>query len=127
MELKRYVMDSTNTIYDLEKQSILGDGNKDGSGYSGYELKVGRNMRTTRHGTIIKTSDNILELVEVGDWMELKNDTRMVHIHNQRLLDDFLSKVQEPEEDEFKIKDNIVAIYKRQRNGDYKYYEVKQK
>ena len=121
MELKRYVMDSTNTIYDLKKQSILGDGNKDGAGYLGYELKVGRNMRTTQYGEIVKTSDNILDLVEVGDlvgyifWgeeyehIEKKIDTQ--HIEYELKYND--------------IRYKITSIYKRQPNGDYKRYEAK--
>lgn len=110
MDEKKYIIDLKDNRYSVR--------------FNG-EIYFNKGNKIVKIGNVAKTSDNILDLVEVGDLVELKNDTRMVHIHNQRWLDVFLSKVQEPEEDEFKIKDNIKAIYKRQPNGDYKKYEVK--
>ena len=131
MELKRYVMDSTNTIYDLETQHILGDGHKEGSGYLGCQLKVGSNFERTRYGEITKTSDNILGLVEVGDLVECTYHHELSE--GGEWIEKPLYYIKGISETHFhlpvfsleKTHKYITAIYKRQPNGDYKRYEVK--
>ena len=118
MKLKRYVLLENNEIYDLEKQLILGDGREEVGGYLGYELKIGSNFTTTRYGDILKTSDNILDLVEAGDLV--KGDTACI----------FVSEVTGIYDEEIQTlyhlywKKEIDTIYKKQPNGDYKKYEV---
>ena len=69
-------------------------------------------------GKITKTSDNILDLVEVGDLVELKgNDMFYVTSINS---DYFMNN----NDGVNRGSSHIVAIYKRQTNGDYKKYEV---
>ena len=77
-------------------------------------------------GTIIKTSDDILELVEIGDLVEdTYGITAMVVA---------FGLIGEGGEDERTFKccyvdvlyEDVKAIYKRQSNGDYKKYEAKQ-
>ena len=102
MELKRYVMLNNNKVYDLTNED---DFNK---------------YQTVKNGShwdlqVKKRSGNILDLVEVGDLVETKQNGILEIIGenfyvrtgvNLYLID-------------------ITAIYKRQPNGDYKRYEVK--
>ena len=67
---------------------------------------------------VVRTSDNILDLVEVGDLA--KGDSACV----------FVSEVKEIHDDEIQTlyhlywKSEIDTIWKKQPNGDFKKYEV---
>ena len=108
MELKRYVMIGKE-IFEVER--VLENDVK-----HVYFKAVGEEYnRTIYDGDVYKTSDNILDLVEVGDLVETKQNGILEIIGenfyvrtgvNLYLID-------------------ITAIYKRQPNGDYKRYEVK--
>lgn len=113
MELKRYVMDGKKYIIDLKdnRYSIRFNG----------EIHFNKGNKIVKIGNVAKTSDNILDLVEVGDlvgYRFLGEDYEHIDkMHDEQNIADG-------------IKHNglgfvITAIYKRQSNGDYKKYEVK--
>ena len=108
MELKRYVQINRGTVYDLEEPQQL----------RAYEMI--KNGTQSVFG-VKKTSDNILDLVEVGDLVE----------HNEyedelrKVVSNGLERTLYLMGSEYMFYENIVAIYKRQPNGDYKRYEVK--
>lgn len=132
MELKRYVM-MNKEIYEVER--VLENDVK----YV-YFKAVGKEYnRTIYDGDVYKTSDNILDLVEVGDLVGEKitsntqldcegfkgDDVRQVITLNDRLKPPMMNAIRfyyngGAVQDEY-----IVAIYKLQPNGDYKRYEVK--
>ena len=100
MELKRYVLLKRGTI--LTKRMF-------------EEQKKVDDWFATR--LFIKTSDNILDLVEVGDLADIRDGIMSIdgiYENDIVLCRDIVTK----------DKDNIKAIYKRQSNGDYKRYEV---
>ena len=118
MELKKYALTNDNTIitdirhcsYDDKKYEYAQSRSKEGVVF----------MRDLMVSQVKKTSDNIIDLVEVGDlvgyifWgeeyehIEKKIDTQ--HIEYELKYND--------------IRYKITSIYKRQPNGDYKRYEV---
>lgn len=115
-QLKRYVMSKSGLIYEVEEQeqvkkSIV------------FKAKGDNYARYIYDGeTDYKTSNNILELVEVGDLVEdTYGVTAMVVAFGLIGEDDV--KI-------FKccyidiLYEDVKAIYKRQPNGDYKKYEV---
>lgn len=122
MELKRYVMLDKKEIIDTSKEIFYFRGEN-----QLYRDRPNAPQVTVRIGTAIKTSDNILDLVEEGDLVELsggkerKNDIHMIinAINGNMITWDNLWIYKERD------KDIISAIYKRQPNGDYKRYEVK--
>ena len=76
--------------------------------------------------TVIKKSDNIIDLVEVGDLVEYllttsKYKTKVDRVVSPRVTNhDVYLDLQNAV-----VSDNdIIIIYKRQPNGDYKRYEV---
>lgn len=76
-----------------------------------------------------KTSDDILDLVEVNDLLELDNGweiLRVLKINKENQPVCLIRTSSNIEEYTFKgyRKKHIKAIYKRQPNGDYKRYEV---
>lgn len=103
MELKRYVLMNDNTIITDIRQCRYND--------KKYEYAQSRSkegvvyFRELNVSEVKKTSDNILELVEVGDLVRT----------TQKLF-----------EVQFSVLDygKVIAIYKCQPNGDYKRYEV---
>ena len=121
MELKRYALTNDNTIitdirhcsYDDKKYEYAQSRSKEGVVF----------MRDLMVSQVKKTSDNILDLVEVGDLVCLKDD----YFNNGTTIHEVLeirgrfirclTYVVQIE--------NILAIYKLQPNGDYKRYEVK--
>lgn len=111
MELKRYVLGIEKGIIDTKgTEYYIWERNKLCSGGGGV-LDI-----------ILKTSDNILDLVEVGDLTEQSYKGQNFL---QRIDDNFdLQKY----EDDLKEGNGIyyVSIYKLQPNGDYKRYEVKE-
>lgn len=76
-----------------------------------------------------KTSDNILDLIEVGDLIEKDNDWEILKVMrfnidgNMVCLIHTSSNIEEYEINEYRKK-FITAIYKHQSNGDYKRYEI---
>lgn len=126
MELKRYVLLKNGKI---KKGSELFFG-----GY--YEHEIILHYKNTRYfaGNFVKTSDNILDLVEVGDLVEIESSVYLHRVYeqiykglNNQVLPYIYMNVHI--ESQYPLKDVnrevIKAIYKRQPNGDYKRYEVK--
>ena len=133
MELKKYVLTDRNNIVDLSKGFNYANGHvgkfilKDDIVYSQYDDNC--NLRT--YCKIKKTSDNILDLVEVGDLLGvlpikngmldlngIKEEIVMVTILKTSKINTIFSNRGDIPKNE------ILAIYKRQSNGDYKRYEV---
>lgn len=133
MELKKYVLTIDNHILDVSKGCIYANGHvskfilKDNVVYSqydeSYDLQICYKIK--------KTSDNILDLVDVGDLVEKDNDWEILKVMrinkdgNMVCIVHTSSSIEEYEIKEYRKK-FIVAIYKRQTNGDYKRYEVKE-
>ena len=83
---------------------------------------------------MVKTSDNIIDLVEVGDLVEIESSVYLHRVYeqiykglNNQVLPYIYMNVHI--ESQYPLKDVnrevITSIYKRQPNGDYKRYEVK--
>lgn len=116
MELKRYVLlenkeiiDTSKEIYYFRGEDVL------------YRDRPSAVMVTVCMGKAIKTSDNILDLVEVGDLVE-DNCNNILKVE--------LVTIEKNGEHQFYCifdtweYDEITSIYKRQPNGDYKRYLV---
>lgn len=104
MELKKYVMLNNNVIYDMTNANDI----------KKYETVY-------RASALIyqfkKTSDNILDLVEVGD---LVSGSQCIYASEVTRIDD---------KEIYTLihchwKNEITTIWKKQPNGDYKKYEV---
>lgn len=116
MELKKYILNTDNQIFTSDKVHD-----------SGGEYKGRMVLHSTPEkyfmGYLKETSDNILDLVELGDLVETPKDIQRVEIieedryvlQHTRTHWIVISKI------------NVIAIYKKQPNGDYKRYEVKEK
>jgi len=104
MKLKRYVLLNNNMIYDLVVEK---DVEKFNTVKNGVQRAYG----------VKQTSDNILDLVEVGDLITIKiGDKLETHeIVGENFYINHYTRV---------YLCDITAIYKRQPNGDYKRYEV---
>ena len=142
MELKKYVMlnnkvivDTTTEIYYLRGEAQL------------YRDRPNACRVTVCMGNVLKTSDNILDLVESMDLIGCKVNNPFINnqiiymvIDNPIFLADlvfflvngdkvwFRDSQYDDEEKYADIKRNrieIISIYKLQPNGDYKKYEVK--
>ena len=112
MELKKYVLFNNNEISILEELDSFYVKN------NSLFLKNGRVWL----GDFKKTSDNLLDLVEVGDLVEevlICQVTSIGHDVNSDITRFYylLGSIAW-----FDVK----AIYKRQQNGDFKRYEVKE-
>lgn len=115
MEIKKYVLLDNNNILEISSPNNL---NNDDLEYF------------SQHMT--KTSDNILDLIEVGDliqcYYEKKSSDGETWIETPIYYVNGISEthyhlpVFSIEKDDKHIK----AIYKKQTNGDYKKYEVKE-
>lgn len=102
MELKRFVLLSDNTI--LTKK----------------EFEEQRKVDIFYADRLFKkTSDNILDLVEPCKLWDLNGDLY------EYAIDDFVFIEKVYDDTDFSKKE-VKAIYKRQTNGDYKRYEVKE-
>ena len=114
MELKRYVLLKTKSIVDTQNDTNFI-----------YELKLISVAYLKKVSEVIddlveKSSDNILDLVEVGDLVEWKYGIAKVSLFasdNSGLICTSPHDWVEPQE--------VMAICKKQPNGDYKRYEVK--
>lgn len=76
-----------------------------------------------------KTSDNILDLVEVGDLVEINNMSGIYYVDSIITDEDCLRVFICDQKYGYWFEFNeteVKAIYKRQTNGDYKRYEVKE-
>lgn len=110
MELKRYVLLSNNTILDTNgTEYYLYEQNKLCGGGGGVI------------GTIKRSSDNILDLVDVGDML-LRNDDFCYHI----IVTDISEDTFYGEHESIWRGNKISHLWKRRANGDYKRYEVKE-
>lgn len=111
MELKRYVLFNDKMIYKFNKESGL------------YHFDNNFNICISgsyvREDLVIKTSDNILDLVEIGDLVEqdFKGDNYIQRID----VESDLAKIKE--DIECGYSNYYPCIYKRQPNGDYKRYQ----
>jgi hypothetical protein len=116
MELKKYVMNTvTKRIYQFEKQTgTLKDFYRCIDEDLKWAILYAEDL-TNCH----KTSDNILDLVEVGDLVEAKAENEHVVVRVDRQNNGTIYTY-----NDFIHKHFITAIYKRQSNGDYKRYEV---
>ena len=130
MELKRYVLTDRNNIVDLSKGCIYANGHvgkfilKDDIVYNQYDDSY--DLQT--YCKIKNTSDNILDLVDVGDLLEKDNDWEILKVMKIRRGDAVCIIRTSSNIEEYEVKDyrksSILAIYKRQTNGDYKRYEI---
>jgi len=109
MELKKYVLFNNNEISILEELDSFYVKN------NSLFLKNGRVWL----GDFKKTSDNLLDLVEVGDLVAHRfwGETESI-IQEVFRIEDILNPIVNSGETK--------AIYKRQQNGDFKRYEVKE-
>jgi hypothetical protein len=116
MELKRYVQ-IRKEIFELEEILYNSDN------YVQFKAVNENHKRTIYKGDGYKNSDNILDLVEVGDLVEdkynniLKVESVFIDSDGDKEYYCIFDTWQE---------DEITAIYKLQPNGDYKRYEVKE-
>lgn len=115
MELKRYVLlNDYNLILDSKNEKEL----RVVHYTDGDELKVVVDAWYYPLAKLnYKTSDNVLDFVEVGDLVETDGDimnVQGIYVNKISLCRDIVDKTE------------IKAIYKRQANGDYKRYEVKE-
>ena len=121
MEFKRYVLLKDNNIVEFYEND------KFGFSYVEKEQDGIIFTRSALTRDVKLTSDNILDLLENKDLVELKggdgndNDVHMIVnvIDGNMITLDKLWIYKERD------RDTIAAIYKRQPNGDYKRYEVK--
>jgi hypothetical protein len=125
MELKKYVMNTiTKRIYVFEKQN----GNIMDFYRGNHESDKSSIIHADDFKYFHKTSDNILDLVEVGDLVEMDNEWEILQVLRLSKTDNPIcivrtsSNTEEYELNNYR-KGFIVAIYKRQLNGDYKKYE----
>ena len=108
MELKRYVLLENNTI--LSNYEELQNGNV--IRFLGFAERKEAFLKSVK-----KTSDNILDLVEPCKLWDLNGDLY------EYTIDDFVFIEKVYDDTDFSTKE-VLAIYKRQTNGDYKRYEV---
>ena len=117
MELKRYVLTDDKQIYDLTKLSYYPS--IDGVNKR-YQIPS-RNLYTSETETlnyrVIKTSDNILDLVVPCTLWDLDGDLY------EHTMGDFVMIDKVFDDSSMSVR-NVTAIYKKQPNGDYKRYEV---
>jgi hypothetical protein len=104
MELKRYVMLNNNVIYDMTND------------YDVKKYEMVKNASALRY-QLKKTSDNILDLVEVGDLVSDGTFPMYVGDKDDNDFIDYTERV-------YMSICDVKYIYKLQPNGDYKKYEV---
>lgn len=113
MELKRYVLNQKNEIIDVnkhtEKVEIVDDNNLMFINSYGWRFD----------GKCIKSSDNILDLVEKDDIIEHYQYGKMF-VEYKYYSEDY----NELHVNDYNVSYGTIAIWKKQPNGDYKRYEV---
>lgn len=113
MEIKKYVLLKNNTIGKLYERYNLGFLYVEKKGGTVY-------IKNALLSDVKLTSDNILDLVEVGDlFRHVCGQIYEITFIDETHLFYNLGVSKTP-----KWIKNVVAIYKRQSNGDYKRYEV---
>ena len=116
MELKRYVLDTERCfIYDLTKEADV------------KKFEMISKFATHFVNGACKTSDNILDLVVQGDLVRYRpfqsvyeSDIDEVYFSKRPIKQDNIIECKHATV----VKQHIIAIYKKQPNGDYKRYEV---
>lgn len=107
MELKRFVLLNNNKIHDLKNEK---------------DVKAYETVKNSSHADfqVKKTSDNILDLLDVEDLVGYRFwGEDYEHIEKMTSEKRRIEKIAYNE-----CWYQILAIYKRQSNGDYKRYEV---
>lgn len=127
MELKRYVLlNGYNLILDSKNEEELRVVHYD----DGDVLKVVvDNWYYPLEKLDYKTSGNIFDLVEVGDLVGINNMSGIFYIDDIITDEDCLRVFICDQKYSYWFEFNeteVKAIYKRQTNGDYKRYEVKE-
>lgn len=135
MELKRYFLVGNKILNREDKIDTFGDT---------FQWWVDKPIKGSNHGRrftnfkesdVKKTSDNIFDLVDVGDLIEIKDSPYLHRVYEQiykGLNNQVLSFIYMTIHTTGQYllsevnKDVIISIYKRQTNGDYKKYEVKE-
>jgi len=101
MELKRYVLVRNTEVY----------------GKSIVDTVIDTHLHVYEND-VIKTSDNILDLVEKDDIIEH-------HVYGKMFVEcKYIGMYDEIYINDYNVHYGTVAIYKRQPNGDYKRYSV---
>ena len=118
MEIKKYVLLDDKTIQECneDKMHITSDN----------YLAMNSGMVI---GKVLKMSDDILDLVEVGDLVETV-DNRIIKVEEIEIHEEGSypnEKILFTDLDETYYGSEVKTIYKNQPNGDYKRYEVKEK
>ena len=106
----RYILLNNNKIYDLhDTKDVKAYDTVKGSSHDDFKVK--------------KTSNNILNLLEPCTLWDLSGDLFEEHLNDNWV---FINKYFSDTDFSNRSKDaKVVAIYKRQSNGDFKKYEVK--
>jgi hypothetical protein len=116
MILKKYVLLKNKMLLDKDKSNkIYFDYGKDIARYW-YVVNKGHEY-ALRDEDIIKTSDNILDFIDVGDLIETSKT--IIRVDGITYLGAFETLASREYSD-------VKAFYKRQPNGDYKKYKVKE-
>jgi hypothetical protein len=117
MKLKRYVMIKNNGVYIYKLNNI----DKFKTYIEDDKVQLCLGDKRSYWGELIKSSDNILDLIEVEDLVAHRfygqEDSIITHIKNDNDIRFHVEKKVIKSGD-------ITAIYKLQPNGDYKKYEV---
>ena len=112
MKLERYILFTDGMIYKYNEHSDLFH-------YVNDET-VNVHKQRIRQELVKISSDNILDLVEVGDLVEEKNGFALMRV--ELIQDDTFYSCTSMEY--YITKTDVQNIYKKQPNGDYKKYEV---
>lgn len=140
MELKRYVLLTNNEIRDLgskkdtygyafnrytsEHENMYYDHFEELKGSLVLTCGSGESKAINEIGTIKRTSDNILDLIELGDLIEIRTVPKTIAlveaIKPNNTGDTFIHF----NYNDFVWLGALKVFYKRQPNGDYKRYEV---
>ena len=114
MELKRYVLFTDKMIYQYNKRSgLYHNMNEDKACVYGLNI---------RQELVEKTSDNILDLVEVGDLVKLHREHTLYVVKESKKVNIIVEDMYSENQTVRKI--YIQVLWKLQYNGDYKRYEV---
>ena len=109
MELKRYVLDTERCfIYDLTKEADV------------KKFEMISKFATHFVNGAYKTSDNILELVEVGDLVKLHREHTLYVVKESKKVNIIVEDMYGENQTVRKI--YIQVLWKLQYNGDYKRY-----
>jgi hypothetical protein len=119
MEIKKYVLLDDKRIDEIYGKTKFGYEYVDSKTESGIVI-----TRTLLEDRIVKTSNNILDLVEVGDLVEAST-LNIYNIYQFEKYDGLKVYAKYLNNGYGVLSSKITSIYKKQPNGDYKRYEVK--